>query len=97
VRHTHYKPDGAELTNWEWCGTAMSLDSENTVHLAHVTCGRCLKKMGTKGKPKKKPRAAPVSGFLKLTFNEDGRVIRGQVTGTAARKFYEALLRRDKR
>ena len=63
MRLTHYKPFGHELTNWEWCGTRMSLDSENTDVKAHVLCGRCLKKMGAKlPKRKEKPRlvTAPI-------------------------------------
>lgn len=45
MRHMHYKPFGHELTNWEWCGTRMSLDSEHTEIKGRVTCGRCKKKM----------------------------------------------------
>lgn len=64
MRHTHYKPIGHELTNWEWCGTRMSLDSFNTDTKGHVTCGRCLKKMGSKAparQPKPRSDMEPIS------------------------------------
>jgi len=64
MRHTHYKPFGHELTNWEWCGTRMSLDSDNTDVKAHVTCSRCLKKMKLPRCPKCKQKMADTHGHV---------------------------------
>jgi hypothetical protein len=39
-----------------------------------------------------KKRPAPVKGYLTLTFDETGIVTRGAAYGTAAMRFYDALL-----
>lgn len=64
MRHTHYKPIGHELGNYEWCGTAMSLDTENPTHPGLVSCNRCLRKMKapvSKPSSKVRPITTPLS------------------------------------
>lgn len=90
MRHTHYKPISIELRNHEWCGTAMSLDSEHTEIPSRVTCNRCLKKMAHPPKPRK-PKTVPVGGDLTLLFDDTGSVYRVKLHGTAAQKFWEEL------
>lgn len=91
MRLMHYNPPGNDLTNWEWCGTRMSLDSENTHIKEHVLCGRCLRKMKAPPRAPRKPKQTPISGSLVLLFDEGGFVKRAKITGTAAQQFWDEL------